>query len=207
MKKISLLIAAGTFMALSINAQDDRGELKFGVKAGVNFSNVYDTQTEEFTAEPKFGLAAGGFVSIPIGTFLGVQPEVLFSQKGFKASGTILTLPYEFKRTTNFIDVPLLIAVKPIPGLTLLAGPQYSYLLKKTDEYSGTIDAIVEEEFENENIRKNILCFLGGFDFNVSGLVVGARVGWDIQNNNGDGTSYTPEYKNVWYQLTLGVKF
>jgi len=207
MKKIILLIAAGTFMALGISAQDDRGELKFGLKAGLNYSNVYDAQDEQFTADPKPGFVAGGFISIPIGKFLGVQPEVLFSQKGFKASGTVLTLPYEFKRTTNFIDIPLLIAFKPLPGLTLLAGPQYSYLMKKTDEYTGTIDAVVEEEFENENIRKNIMCFLGGADFNLSKLVVGARVGWDIQNNNGDGTSDTPRYKNVWYQLTLGVKF
>ena len=29
----------------------------------------------------------------------------------------------------------------------------------------------------------------------------------DIQNNNGDGTSTTPRYKNVWFQGTLGFKF
>ena len=27
-----------------------------------------------------------------------------------------------------------------------------------------------------------------------------------IQNNNGDGTSATPRYKNVWYQATIGLR-
>jgi hypothetical protein len=207
MRKIIFLITACTLMAYSVNAQDDPEELKIGVKAGINMSNIYNAQSEEFTADYKIGLAAGGFLSIPIGKFLGVQPEVLFSQKGFRASGTVLTYPYEFKRTTNFIDIPILIAFKPLPGVTLLAGPQYSYLVKKTDEYTGVINAVVVEEFENENFRRNILCFLGGADFSLSNLVLGARLGWDIQHNNGDGTSNTPRYKNVWYQATLGLKF
>jgi hypothetical protein len=212
MKKIILLIAAVTFMAFNINAQDYgadlREQLQYGAKIGLNYSNVYDTQGDQFTADPKLGLAAGGFISIPIGMYLGVQPELLFSQKGFRATGMILGLPYEFKRTTNFIDVPLLIAFKPSSTITILAGPQYSYLIKQKDVYTGgPMNTAQEQEFKNENIRKNILCFLGGIDFNLSNVVLGVRAGWDIQNNNGDGTSTTPRYKNVWYQATLGFRF
>jgi hypothetical protein len=48
---------------------------------------VYDSQGEEFDADSKFGLAAGAFLQIPFGKYLGIQPEVLFSQKGFKRTG------------------------------------------------------------------------------------------------------------------------
>ncbi|MDP1745579.1 MAG: porin family protein [Bacteroidota bacterium] len=210
MKKIILIIGAVTTMANFSSAQetDLRERLLFGLKAGVNYSNVYDTQGEEFQADPKLGLAAGAFIAIPIGKYLGIQPEVLYSQKGFKATGRILGGNYEFTRTTNFIDVPLLVSFKPSEFLTLLAGPQYSYLIKQSDVFANSSTSILQEqEFENDNIRKNILCLTGGVDLTLKHIVLGARVGWDIQNNNGDGTSSTPRYKNVWYQATVGYRF
>jgi hypothetical protein len=210
MKKLFFVIAGTLIMIFNISAQenDSRSSLQFGGKIGLNYSNIYDTGNDQFIADPKIGLVAGGFLAIPIGRYLGFQPEILFSQKGFKASTEYLDQTYEIKRTTSYIDVPLLIAVKPLPGITFLAGPQYSYLMKLKDEFTGPpLSAEMEEVYKNENIRKNILCFLGGADFNISQLIIGTRIGWDIQNNNGDGTSVIPRYKNVWYQVTLGFRF
>jgi len=208
MKKIFLILVAAVFITnYSIaqgNGADLREKLQFGLKIGANLSNVYDTKGEVFNADPKMGFVTGGFLSIPIGKFLGVQPELLFSQKGFQATGRILDNTYEYTRTTNFIDVPLLLALKPSGYFTILAGPQYSFLLKQKDVFANVAQ---EQEFDNDNIRKNILCFLGGFDININHIVFGARAGWDIQNNNGDGTSTNPRYKNVWYQGTLGIRF
>lgn len=206
------MIVAGVFMANYCNAQrhesDFSNELHFGLKIGANYSNVYDSKGEQFNADAKFGLATGAFVTIPIGKYFGIQPEVLYSQKGFKATGTILGSNYDFTRTTNYIDVPLLFAIKPTDAVTILIGPQYSYLLKQKDEFNNSTTTIDQQkEFDNDNIRRNIMCFLGGFDFNLNNMVLGARVGWDVSNNNGDGTSSTPRYKNVWYQATLGFKF
>jgi len=38
-------------------------------------------------------------------------------------------------------------------------------------------------------------------------LVLSGRVAWDLYDNNGDGTSTTPRYKNVVGQITLGYRF
>jgi hypothetical protein len=199
------MVMAVFAIAYSTTAQE---QLAFGLKVGTNYSNVYDSEGEEFDAGAKFGFAAGAFLSIPIGTYIGIQPEVLFSQKGFKATGRMLGSAYDLTRTTNYIDVPLLVAVKPITSLTLLAGPQFSYLLKQKDVFSnGSTNYQLEEEFENDNIRKNTLCFIGGFDINLDRTVVGARAGWDLSNNNGNGTSSTPRYKNAWLQATIGYRF
>jgi hypothetical protein len=206
MKKINLILAIITLSFSIANAQteqtDLREELQLGIKLGANYSNIYDEQGGGFKTEPKFGFVGGVFFSIPIGKYLGVQPEILFSQKGFKASGTILDQNYTYTRTTNSIDIPLLIQLKPSAVFTILAGPQYSYLMRQKDTFG---DASVEQDFNNDNIRKNIFCFLGGIDINLERLMFGARVGWDIQRNNGDGTSTNPRYKNVWYQATLGI--
>jgi hypothetical protein len=188
-------------------AVDSRDQFMFGLKAGANYSNVYDTKGDNFNADGKFGVAAGGFISIPIITLFGIQPEILFSQKGFKGTGNILGGSYELTRTSNYLDVPIFLAFKPDPVITILAGPQYSYLLSQKDAFTnGSITTAQKTEFENDNIRKNTLCFVGGLDLNLTHAVIGARAGWDIQNNNGDGSSTTPRYKNVWYQLTIGFR-
>ncbi len=187
---------------------DFRETVRFGVKIGTNYSNVYDSEGEEFDANAKFGLATGVFLSVPIGKYLGIQPEILFSQKGFKAEGNLFTTTYVLTRTSNYIDIPLLVSIKPIENISILAGPQYSYLISQTNKFENAQTSIEQEEaFDNENLRKNTFCFTGGFDINVNPLVIGGRVGWDLYKNNGDGTTTTPRYKNVWYQVTLGFQF
>lgn len=213
MKKVILMIAFVTIAVTNSNAQstnptDNRDVVSFGFKAGANYSNVYDEQGNDFVADSKFGLAAGAFVAIPFGKFIGIQPEILFSQKGFKSTGTYLGSTYSMTRTTDFIDVPLLFAVKPIDQVTLLFGPQFSYLLKQKDEFTGgTISSTQQQEFDNDDITKNIMALTGGVDFNVDSLVFGMRAGWDIKTNEGDGNSSTPRYKNMWYQATVGYRF
>lgn len=212
MKKTFLIIAVALLFTASINAQDiltdHREDFHFGLKIGTNYSNVYDTEGEDFKADPKFGLAMGAFLTLPLSKYIGIQPEVLFSQKGFKATGTLLGGPYGLTRTTTHLDIPLFLAIKPIESLTLLAGPQYSYLIKQRDVYTTGITTTAQEtEFANDNIRKNMLCFGIGADVNVQNVVLGVRSNWDIQKNNGDGTSSTPRYKNVWYQFTFGFRF
>jgi len=209
MKKLFLLILTIALMSDIISAQygstDLREELQLGLKAGANYSNVYDSEDQEFNADFKIGFVGGAFLAIPIGKFIGVQPEILFSQKGYKATGSFLTVPYEFTHTTTYIDVPLLFAFKPSTFVTLLAGPQYSFIVKQKDVFKfGSFTENQEQEFEND---RSVLCFLGGLDINLSHFILGARAGWDLQSNNGDGTTTNPRYKNVWYQATLGFSF
>jgi len=212
MKKIvflSILLCSISSVGFAQDGESDyRSSLKLGLKAGLNYSNVYDSKGEEYDANGKFGAVAGAFLTIPIGKYLGIQPEFLFSQKGYKASGNLGGLAYEFKHTSNYLDIPLLVQLKPVSALTIVAGPQYSFLLKEKNEFtSSLLNTVQEEEFKNDNVRKNVLCFIGGLDLHLSPVVLGARVGWDIQNNNGDGTSTIPRYKNVWYQMTVGIMF
>lgn len=209
MKKIVIITALFLSLASLVNAQDDPRELfHIGVKAGLSYSNVYDSQGDGFNSDAKVGFTGGAFLRIPLGTYIGVQPEVLVTQKGFKGNGRLLGSPYSFKRTTTFIDVPILLAIKPIPLITLLVGPQFSYLISDKYEFtSAVVNYDQEKEFKNENIRKNILGIVGGVDVNLQNIVLSARLGWDIQNNNGNGTSDTPRYKNVCTQICVGFKF
>jgi hypothetical protein len=210
MKKILLAASGLAFLAQTGFAQmtDNREKLLFGLKIGANLSNVYDTQDQNFHTNAKLGLAAGASLSIPLGTYFGLQPEILFSQKGFHASGAMTGNGYDFSRTLDYIDVPLFLVVKPIEAVSLMAGPQVAFLVKQTDVFTnGSTSVAQQQQFENENLRKNTFCFLLGTDINLGHVVIGLRAGWDVLNNNGDGSSSNPRYKNVWYQGTLAYRF
>ncbi|MFN6945849.1 MAG: porin family protein [Cytophagaceae bacterium] len=210
MKKITLLLMSIACMTGYSNAQDTdyREKLLVGLKAGANFSNVYDTHGETFRADAKFGAAGGAFVAIPLGKYIGVQPEILLSQRGFKGSGELLGVPYKMHRTTTHLDIPLLLAFKPSEFITFLAGPQYSYLLNQKDKFSSSLGSSQSnQDFKADNVRRNMLCLTGGVDFTIRHLVLGLRAGMDMQNNNGDGSSTNPRYKNMWYQGTIGYRF
>ena len=212
MKKLFILIlsiAGLTQVAFAQDEDDVRNKVAFGLKVGGNYSNVYDSEGEDFSADGKIGLAAGGFLSIPIGPIIGIQPEVLFSQKGFKGTGRISGANYDLTRTSNYLDVPIFLAIKPAPAFTLLAGPQFSYLMSQHDAFShpnSNWTLVQDKEFDNDDIRKNMLCLVGGFDINIDHAVLSGRVGWDVQSNRADGSSSTPRYKNVWVQATVGFR-
>ena len=208
------LFIATAFVLLSLNslqAQDSKSRFwdgfKVGIKAGANFSNVYDTKGEEFTADGKLGFVGGAFLEIPITDYVGVRPEVLYSQKGFKASGRYLTAPYTFTRTTDNLDIPILLTIKPHEMFTVFAGPQFSFLMKQKDVFNSTLLTTEDQQqFSNDNYRKNLMSLTAGVGINMGPATLDLRANFDLQNNNGDGTSTTPRYKNAWYQATLGIR-
>lgn len=199
MKKVILLAWALTFIT-SVGMTQKNNKILVGVKGGVNFSSVYDPHGDDFEVSPKFGLAAGAFFGLGIGEYTGLQSEILFSQRRFSASGTVLGAPYQLTRTATYIDVPVFITVTPTEFLTIMAGPQYSYLTHEKNVFGNT-------EFKDDETRKNILCFVGGADINQEHFVISARVGWDILSNTKKTQSTALSYKNVWYQFMLGYKF
>jgi hypothetical protein len=206
-KSTLLMVGLVSTFSLFSQSDDSRENFTFGVKAGINRANVWDEQGQDFRADPKTGFAAGVFLGLPLGAVVGFQPELMFSQKGFVGTGTLLGTGYSLKRTSTFIDVPLQLQIKPISVLTILVGPQYSYLIRQKDVYTlGANSSEQLQEFNNDNVRKNILGFVIGADINIEHLVLSGRLAWDIINNNGDGTTTTPRYKNELLQFTIGYK-
>jgi len=180
---------------------DAREELKVGIKAGANYSNVYSENSDDFVADGKVGFAGGLFVSIPLGKFIGVQPELLYSQKGFK--GEIAGA--DFKATHNYLDLPLHLQLKPTQNISILAGPQFSYLLSSKYEL-GTFSAVSEQDLEDENNRAT-LGVSAGIDFTVDSFLISARGSWDLSKVNEDNSTSDLNYKNQVLQVTVGYRF
>lgn len=191
----------------SIDKSDLRNRLFIGFKVGGNYSDVYDTYGENFIAKGKAGVVGGAFLSVPITTYVGLQVEGLFSQRGFSSTGTLFGDPYNLTRTSNYIDVPLFLTIKPARYFTFLVGPQYSYLVSEKNAFkNGTTTIAQEVAFDKDHSQQSTVCLVGGVDLNFWHVVVGARAGIDLQRNSTSNASATPRYKNSWVQLTVGYR-
>jgi hypothetical protein len=207
---IAALLVASTGMAQDFpTSEDERNTLQVGIKGGFNNSYLYDVKGQGFVDNSLLGPAFGGFVSIPICTYLGVQPEVLYSAKGYSGNGiTTDGQAYSFVDRMNFLDVPVMLQLKPLPNLYLLGGAEYSYLLSHSYTFTRDLTSeTTQQQFENDNIRHTVFGLIFGIDFNLTpNLTIGGRVAWDEQDNNGNGTSTLPRYRNFWEQFTLGFR-
>ncbi|KIO78157.1 hypothetical protein TH53_05445 [Pedobacter lusitanus] len=203
MKKI-LILAIGLFVATAANAQD---RIKFGVKAGVNLSDIIKGDgNNNFDTKVKTGFNAGVTLEIPLIAGLAFTPEVLYSQKGYK-----LTSPLgEFRQTTNFIDVPILASFRLGSSFNIVAGPQVSFLLSTKNKFINGYGSVEQTNVENDSDRfkKSLVGGVIGFRYDVNDKFdIHGRYALDFQKNNENGTSNTPEFRNQVFSLGVGVKF
>jgi hypothetical protein len=213
--KTNLLILTALFFLLSANAQETTNagkpapEARFGLKGGLNIANMVKSSDGNFSSNSLLGFNGGGLLILPLGRIIALQPEVLFSQKGYHASGSSLFGSYDYRRFVNCLDVPLLLRLNVSGSFAIVAGPQYSYLLSTHTSFrSGDASYKQTVNNENDNIRKNIFGGAIGADINLGdNLFLYGRYTIDFKNNNGDGTSSTPAYKNQVIQFGLGVAF
>ena len=196
-----------SYSAFSQDAHEDsRQEPRIGFKGGLSIATMVKTDDKSFSSTPLYGFNGGGVLQLPLGKVIAIQPEVLFSQKGYRAAGTGLAGDYDYRRVANCLDIPLLLRINFSKELGVVVGPQYSYLLSTHTTFkSGATSYQQTVDNDNSNITKNIFGGVLGLDLNLSNNVfLYGRYTIDFKNNNGDGTSSTPAYKNQVFQVGLG---
>jgi hypothetical protein len=176
------------------------------IKVGFTRSNVYDREGEEFVSDGKTGFMAGAGLALPLGSLLGIQPEITVLQKGFEGAGRILGSQYMIDRTTTNVDIPVQLQFKPFSWLTFVGGPQWSFVLHTTDRYS--IDnGTAQREIENNDMRNSLFGTLIGADVNFAHVVLGFRSGWDVAKTYNNSSAGSPQYRNRWIIWSLGYRF
>jgi len=206
MKKIFILAIALLGSGIA-NAQSTDKPIRFGIKAGANFSNIIkDDGNNNFKTDYLVGYHAGITLDIKLLENLAFTPEALYSTKGYKSN----TALGEFTQTTHFIDIPILASVRLGGGLNLVAGPQVSFLMSTTNTFEtgfGTAEQKIIED-DSDRFKKSLVGGVIGFRYDLSNkLGINGRYALDFQKNNENGSSQTPEFKNQVFQVGLGIKF
>jgi hypothetical protein len=132
MKKLVLILFAG----ISFATARAQGQFQFGVKGGLNVSNV--TVSNGFNGYSYSSLAnfnAGVFVKIPfLAPGLSLQPEIYYSGQGFKANDGSGGL---YSEHVNYLNIPVLAKYTFPQGFFLETGPQLGLKLSAKDKENG----------------------------------------------------------------------
>ncbi len=115
MKK--LFLAAALLLALTaVQAQ-----IRFGIKGGVNFSDL----NGDIATSTRTGFHVGAIVEIKASPTFSIQPELVYSAQGAKITSSALR-----EINYNYITVPVLLKYYVITdALSIEAGPQFAFLV------------------------------------------------------------------------------
>ncbi len=181
MKKVLLITLFSIVFSLKNYAQS----LKFGVKAGVNFSTI---RGENLDVDNRTGFHAGAIAELKLTDKFSIQPELLYTQLGTKGSGNELT--------TSYISLPVMAKYYLFQGLSIEAGPQASFLVDDKLEVAGR--GIVDTNVEDFDFGLNVGL---GYNFN-NGIFFQTRYTLGITT-----IQENPDVKNGAFQLSLGYQF
>ena len=184
MKKLLFIAAIAVFGLTNTNAQD----VKFGLKAGVNFATIAGDDSGGIDSRTAFH--AGGMVEIMISDKFAFQPELLYSAQGFQVEGIDAKIDY--------LNVPLMAKFFVAEGFSLEVGPQVGFL--------------VSAKVGPEDVKD----FVKGIDFGVNaglgyqldnGLNFSARYNLGLSNiNDGEGSDDIKNQNGV-FQISVGFLF
>lgn len=211
MKSLKFLGAAAIlFVGTTAMAQDkvdntaDRS-LSFGVKGGVNFANV--TGADNWNTNARTSFHVGAVAEMPLADIFSLQVEALYSGQGFEADrrgpdGD----KAEFQ--LDYINVPVLAKVYVTKGLSIEAGPQFSFLVNEEFDLNpnsgdGDID-FNNTRLDAENFEFGVV---GGLTFQTEfGLFATGRYNYgftEIFRNS----EVAKDIHNSVFQIGVGYKF
>ena len=220
-KRLSFLLMAVIVSILSM-AQNTRGTIKYGAKAGLNITNM----SNDMAFDPNFkmgtGLHIGGILNIrgrePQNSspnhcpLCGAPLTEHNAQLGNRVRllsilGLQIELMYSNQAVKtdagdikmNYIAVPLLLKVYPTTAFSLEVGPEFSYLMS-TSPSTMAVDGAEIKVGDCKGMNVGLAAGLA-YDFEM-GLTVGARYTYGFTD-----MAKNLKWKNSNIQVTVGWMF
>lgn len=176
-------IASTKILAQQQETSRERGlTAKFGIKGGVNFSNLYIDNVKK--EDVKIGANAGLFAKFPIIRGISLQPELLYSNKGAKdkyANSSQGTGEYRFN--LNYIESPLLMVFNITRNLNFSTGWYAAYLVSanvKDVNNDGTITGVTN--LKADNFNRIDYGLVAGLGVDIQYVTLGVRYNYGLRN-------------------------
>lgn len=204
----ALFICAGN---TTVKAQKTNSQT-FGIKGGVNFSNLYVKDADENKMLTGFNL--GLFAKLPFTKTFAIQPELYYTTKGAQTTYNSTFVNGTFEYNFNYLELPLLFVVNITDNFNLHAGPYVSYMLNgkvKNKSNVGSVD--FDEKINTEDYNKIDAGIAAGAGVDLGAISLGARYTYGLTKVGKErtfaGTAYTtPDATNgvmsVYVSFSLG---
>jgi opacity protein-like surface antigen len=207
MKKVIL----STLMLCSIVGFSQN--FKFGAKAGLNVArlntNLQKIPGASSTQTNVVGLNIGLFGEYKISDTFSLQPELLYSEQGGKATMDVLGQSLTQTLSLKYLNVPVIAKYFATKKFSIQAGPQIGFLLAATNKLDSSITGLPSSSSDIKSDVNAIdfgLNFGLGYDF-TENIAVSTRYNLgliEIEKNNSNGSSGS---KNKVFSFGIEYKF
>ncbi|MBW6513270.1 MAG: PorT family protein [Candidatus Syntrophosphaera sp.] len=209
---LTLLVLTMTFGL--IHAESKFGPSVFGIKAGMNISRVTGDDSP-VSADSHLGYHAGILMRLYISESLILQPELLYTQKGYnyKYTDTQAEVDHRIRDSFDYVEVPVLVKLNVNAGdvgLQPYAGLAVSYLVnaKSKETISNDNVSITYNNDVKEEVNALGFGFLVGADVVImQKYLVGGRYNFGLSNIWKDGYEGGSDVQNGVLMLSLGYLF
>jgi hypothetical protein len=166
-----------------------------GIKGGVNFSNVHNSNNVEY--DTKTGFHAGLLAHFHVSPQFAIQPEVLYSAQGAKFDAASINT----RMNLGYINVPVMFQYMFSNGFRLEAGPQVGFLVSGKTE-AGNVEVDIKDDLNTVDFGVG-----GGIGYiSKSGLGIDARYNFGLTDINKDNSSNVKS-QNRGVQVGLFYQF
>ena len=203
MKINKMLLTAGICMIgfSSLFAQDR----KFGIKGGLNVSNLYVDNTSSENA--RLGFHAGMYGELVSLEAFALQAELNYSTKGSKyvrdgfGSQTV-------QFNLNYLDIPVLAVFKLGESVDIHAGVYGAYLLGSNIKTEGTFSNGTDQ-LDNDNFNAFDYGLAAGIGFNFGPAQIGARYNYGLNKiaKSNAAENAIGDSKNSFGQVYIAFNF
>jgi hypothetical protein len=214
MKKPVILISV-IAMLMSISLQYSEAQevksMQFGVKGGLNLSNLYTSDAS--SSDMIIGFNLGVFNKIPVSSFLAIQPEFYVTTKGASVTYDNLFVNGTAKFNLTYLEVPVLCVVNVTRLLNIQFGPYVAYLVDGKVKNVANVSLFDFENNINVNDYNRIDAGVAlGAGLEVGGITMGARYNLGMtkvgKTKSFLGTDYTvPNANNGVINFNLALAF
>ncbi|TVQ44189.1 MAG: PorT family protein [Saprospirales bacterium] len=171
---ITFLSLFSFLMSSNLFSQD----VSVGLKGGLTVSNLYIDRDDLDDENARFGYHVGLFSQIMFFETFGIQPEILYTTKGSKAKYTGV-IDQTVRFNLSYIDIPVLMVLRPGEVLELHAGPYAGLLLSGNTEFSGLIEG--ESDIDRDDFNTLDYGLAGGLALNFGNVQAGLRYNLGLQ--------------------------
>jgi hypothetical protein len=196
-RKIILASLVMTFMGYT-NTNAQSNVAKFGVKGGVNFSNLYTDNADDENVLTGFNI--GLYAKVPVTNSISIQPEVYYTGKGAEVVYNNAFANGTAKFKLNYIEVPVMLVANVTKNFNVQVGPYAGYLISgKTTNESGTYN--FQDNINTDDFNKIDAGVAAGLGIDLETVSFGVRYNYGLtkvgKERNYSGTNYTfPDGKN-----------
>ena len=212
MKNSLILFTTFILFIFTLNATCEAQQTsspRFGIKGGVNYSNLYTQNSEDNKMMP--GYTIGVFNKMPITERIALQPELYYTTKGAEVTYNNAFVDGTARFKVNYIEMPILLVLNLTDHFNVHVGPYVAYMINGSVKNESNINLFnFEDNINTDDYNRLDAGIAAGAGFDFGRLGIGVRYNYGLTKVGKEksflGTTYIfPDANNGVLNLYVSI--